>query len=447
MTQTSVTSTSPPAMHLSLGKHVFEVELWDGQFSPLQDTHIVIDTETLPIVLGKVPPLATLQVYYPHSEVVHIIQGEQAARTYLDKMFGLNPGCELIGHNFAFDFEVLGGRNNRNLMKVVSQSRAVCTGMRFMLTVMAEGNWQDRQKWGLDYVLKHFSSLILDKDETLRLSFKPDVPLTDAQIQYAALDPVATWICFEAMPAKKATESVQVKGAICLNRMSINGMRVNRKRLKALQEKFEKAVRSYESVLHAFGYFLKVKNNTQRLQAILRNIEIRSGLVFPRQPKNPDKICTGAKLVALYPDNTHPFLTAAKEHAHANKMLSTFLNARFIGDDDRVHPRVNPLLATTRTSMSDPPMQTIPRGDDIRGQYEAVAGFCLLACDFCQQELLALSESCFIRFGHSKMREVIASGVDVHEWFGKIIMQNSGGNIYDGTDYRQLAKSANFGFC
>jgi len=429
------------SQQMTLGNHLFQVELWDGVKDPLQDTHLVIDTETLPIVLGKVPPVSTLQMYYPHSEFVQIVQGPEAIQLYLKRALELNPGCEVVGHNFAFDFEVLGGRSNDLLMKAVSQSRAVCTGMRFMLKVMSEGKWQDHQKWSLDFCLKSFHGLVLEKDQELRLSFKPDVPLTDAQIHYAALDPVATWMVYEAMPNKMPTEGVQVKGAICLNRISINGLRVNRKKLKSLQEKFEKAVKLHENVLHAFGYFIKVKNNTQRLQAILRNIELRSGLVFPRQTKNPDKICTGAKLVALYPDNVHPFLSAAKEQAHANKMLSTFLNDRFIGEDERVHPRINSMLATTRTAMSDPPMQTIPKGDDIRGQYEAALGFCLLACDYCQQELLALAENCFIRFGFSKMMEVIQSGVDIHKWFGKLIMQQSGGNINDGTDYRQLARN------
>ncbi len=60
----------------------------------------------------------------------------------------------------------------------------------------------------------------------------------------------------------------------------------------------------------------------------------------------------------------------------------------------------------------------LPRKDGIRRLVIAPPGKVLVAIDFCQVELCTLAQYCYTTFGHSKLREVINAGVDVHSWLG-----------------------------
>jgi DNA polymerase-1 len=129
-------------------------------------------------------------------------------------------------------------------------------------------------------------------------------------------------------------------------------------------------------------------------------------------------------------------------------MLSTYLNDKMIGADGRVHPFFSPLVKTGRTSCSKPNIQNVPRDEGLRNIYIPAPDCVLFANDYSQVELCALAQSCYQRFGKSRMRELINDGEDLHKWFGQIIKKNdSRPESEKSTDkeYRQLAKVPNFG--
>jgi len=192
-----------------------------------------------------------------------------------------------------------------------------------------------------------------------------------------------------------------------------------------------------------YGVFQGVKGKDNRIQELLLNIEKRCGIRFPRTPTK--KISASSKVIALFPEKVHPYLTAAKLAQNASKFLSSYLDEKFIGKDNRVHARYNTLVRTGRTSAQDPPIQQMPRDGGIREQYRAAPGHCLLAIDYSQQELVALAQNCLVKYGQSKMAEIINTGEDLHRALGKKIMEATGGNEKDGVDWRQCAKSVNFG--
>lgn len=117
------------------------------------------------------------------------------------------------------------------------------------------------------------------------------------------------------------------------------------------------------------------------------------------------------------------FLEAYTGFKHCEKLISTYLNPEYIKADGKVHPRFHNIKRTGRTSCVKPNMQNLPARDHeypMRNMYKAPDGAILCATDFSFVELVALSESCIRRFGHSTLGAIINAGVDPHRWFAGV---------------------------
>ena len=434
-----------------------EVAMWDGGTVPLEPL-VGMDTETLPIEPGQPLVPATLQVYFPNTGLVLLTQGKEKMYDLFEKTALSASSPMMAWHNWAFDWEVLGGLDNPVVRDCTERGKIIDTGLRYLLKKMADGTWIDikgrEQLWSLDHITNELLGVKLDKNPEIRLSFRPDIVLSEEQIRYAALDPVATAECAKVMPAAYATEQLQILGAIVLSSIGRRGLLVDRKQFDMLRDKFQKEQEKYDEILYAFGYHRKTKNVNAVLQALLANIEMRTGIRFPRtaggtpkdgKPGRPPQICVKKEILQLFPDRTHPFLSALKKSDHVQKMLSTFLNEKLIGPDGRVHPTFESLKVTGRVSCRRPNIQNPPRGDGIRGQYVAPAGKSLYIPDYSQLELCTLAQDCYIRQGKSKLRDLINAGVDVHSWMGEQIRQRSSSESGIYQELRALGKTANFG--
>lgn len=96
----------------------------------------------------------------------------------------------------------------------------------------------------------------------------------------------------------------------------------------------------------------------------------------------------------------------------------------------------------------------------------------LCSCDYNQQELIALAQVTYSRFGHSLMRDLINNGIDIHGYMGTTIHKGFAGmpkfdvnnpeiveaykktikafkssNPKEFKRLRQLAKALDFGKC
>ena len=71
-------------------------------------------------------------------------------------------------------------------------------------------------------------------------------------------------------------------------------------------------------------------------------------------------------------------------------------------------------------------------------------GYLLVSVDYAQLELCALAESCYRRFGNSKLMETINAGMDCHKYMATFYTGKSIDQITK--EERQLAKVANFGY-
>jgi hypothetical protein len=87
------------------------------------------------------------------------------------------------------------------------------------------------------------------------------------------------------------------------------------------------------------------------------------------------------------------------------------------------------LMETGRTSSSENKLiknsmalQNPPRKGGMRECFVARPGCTLIACDYGQAELVALAQITYAAFGHSKMRDLINAGMDLHVDFAKEIL-------------------------
>lgn len=146
-------------------------------------------------------------------------------------------------------------------------------------------------------------------------------------------------------------------------------------------------------------------------------------------------------------------------------LKSTFLPAFMGGWEHPLHPRFNPLVATGRPSASNPNIYNIPRLPGVRECIVAREGYVFVDADFSQAELCSLAQLCYDKFGFSRMREVIKSGLDLHGVFSVELIEvmNKAGacrlepmdydafmKLYkakdkDADDIRQVAKIYDFG--
>ncbi len=125
------------------------------------------------------------------------------------------------------------------------------------------------------------------------------------------------------------------------------------------------------------------------------------------------------------------------------------------------------LMETGRTSSSENKLipnsmalQNPPRKGGMRECFIARPGCTFIACDYGQAELVSLAQITYAAFGYSKMRDLLNAKMDIHVDFGKEVLATKRGVKLSYADawamhkakdammkeYRQLAKSADFGF-
>lgn len=137
---------------------------------------------------------------------------------------------------------------------------------------------------------------------------------------------------------------------------------------------------------------------------------------------------------------TSDFLQNYADYKHNEKMLSTYLKEEFVWPDGRMHPRFKVLVRSGRTAsggntkcrdlnnveieIPGANLQNYPSRDAkylLRNIFRAPEGYALCCTDFTGSELMSLAQDCYSRYGHSRLRELINAGVDVHYWFAGVI--------------------------
>ena len=431
----------------------FDVCIWEPGDPVLTDEHMGVDTETEPIESGKPIKPVCLQVAGWESRIVHVVEYSMIDE-YFAQLLDSNPGSKYYMHNAPFDCRVLGLTGTSTLKSLIDDRRLIDTSIRYILYALRKGRFTgqfnlDIAAWN-ELRFRMSGKKANKQEESVRLSFRQDEELSDERIIYAATDPAVTVMLGMKMNKWLPTESIQLRGYFGLDWISQNGLKVDPVRRDELKKEFEERLEKESDTLSCFGYYPGEDGNKSVMQKAMAVFERQSGVKLPRTPKSGDIQVNAdteeAFLTAGVPIPS--FVTALREAEHCTKMLSTYLNDKYVGADGRIHSNFTPLVRTGRTSSSKPNCQNIPRKEGLREIYVPAEGKVFFADDYNQIELCALAQTCFKRFGYSRMRELINDGEDLHHWFGQIIKKNDSRPEEEkkkDKEYRQLAKVPNFG--
>ena len=395
-----------------------------------------MDTETELIVDHNYPDVVCLQVWSP--ELSHFVWWEDIDQ-YLDIFQEVNPHAHYVFHNAPFDLGVM--NNHKTLFNALEQDRLHDTYViDSMCCAKFDGYIKKDRK--LDQIAKRRLGIVVDKDESIRLTFKRSMGrdgVSEAHKQYAMKDPKVTYDLAKIMSWNTyPTEPRKVRMMVALEDISKRGFLTDTATRIALTEKFQKEVDETTEALADWGWYPKEKGNEAVIQHILKGVEADMGIKFERTPTGKIKTTDDA----LEPIEGDEFVDSFKKRAHASKMISTYLGEGKIDADGRARTRFN-LAVTMRTTSSNPNIQNVPRKGGIRGMFVPPPGFLLSAVDYSQLELCALAESCYRRFGFSKLMDTINAGIDCHKYMATFYTGKAIEHI-DKSE-RQLAKVCNFG--
>jgi hypothetical protein len=451
------------------GGSTYVVRQWrPGEDMPFADcTAVGLDTETEPIERGSPSRPVSLQIAGDRTAEMVIVHPRhyQAALDYINTSY---PDIAWVFFNAPFDCRVLGWPGEP-LWTALHRDLLVDMEIRSILYYLQEGTYIGGMNLG--ELSRRALSWELRKDDGTQLSFRQGVELNLEQISYAAQDSIATVQSFAKMPEALPTEALNIRGYFALSDASWRGLRVDPDERERLSKQFlDEQVRLY-GLLQIFGIapgdpLIEGSSAPSGIQA--RKQELLIGLEAQYQQPDAEKpfklprtesgnISTEKKTLdlALISSGIQvpTWMELSRSYDHARKIRKTYLNPAMIGADGKVHPRFSPLMRTGRTSASKPNTQNLTRAGGIRGIYIPEDGFLFLATDFNQLELCSLAQSCWTRFGRSKMRELINAGVDLHYWFGDIIAVKAGriftpeeADSDERKEFRSRAKAANFGY-
>lgn len=400
------------------------------------------DTETAPIEEGLPTPFVIGQAY-AGGGTIYLIQLK-----YLPQFFVVHQGSTWVAHNAPFDICVVEDEIKVNFDALIRGKRFWDTALMFRLIKLATDGRVPKQ-WNLQLVVKELLGVELEKEGTLRTSFgryrSSDKVYYDQippeALVYAAIDAVATFKVFEILysqmmglsPKLHLSHKVQLMGAYALSRTSAFGIGFDVERKESFIAVLDEIVSRTTKTLADYGYIKGQKGNQKAYEKIINQCEIP--LPYIAKGRRSSKAEDLDEWRGQY-----PFIEAFLGFKENEKLRGFILKL----NQSRVHTKFNSLVNTGRTSSWGPNIQNPPRRPGIRECFVPAAGYCFLIIDYGQLELCALAQACFDRYGHSRMRDLINEGVDLHAWFASVI---TGKDVADVTkDERQAAKACNFGF-
>lgn len=416
-----------------------------------------------------------------------------------------DPAVILIGHNVAYDLGVIvaeavdQGYDPHEIISLVFQAyaddRIVDTMIRTMLCDIALGKFQeiDGQRRGkhyaLDILAQRWLKRFMQKKDTWRLHYAAldGVPLTewppDAK-EYAENDAEVTYLCDQAISAWAISEDMeqpgnipdefrQTRAAWVLHLMAGWGIAIDADLVSVVRTNLELQRTESYKVMEEYGLFKKDKvgqykrtkkgqicKDQKKLKQLIAEGFAAQGETPPMTAGRKNKlgirtpeIATGADVAR---ESGHIACIAYADVANADKLLSTYVpaleRASLKGIPLTSSPNV--LVASGRTSWTNPNLQNPPKIGGIRECVIPRKGTVFVAADLDTVELRALAQSCLEILGFSEMAAALQRGEDLHLALAAEILgisyqqaqalEAAGDPLV--SDTRQNAKAPNFGF-
>lgn len=422
---------------------------------------------------------------------------------------------QIIGHNVSFDLGVIcaeaidQGYDPHWVMELVfnayQEDRIVDTMIRTMLVDIAEGKFQeiDGQRRGKAYGLDLLSDRWLKTSITKKSYSRKDAAQASAnswRLHYAALenvplaqwpkdaydyaleDAVVTWKINEAITAWAIAEGQangiipdefrQTRAAWVLHLIGGWGVRIDEELVKTVRENLEAQRKASYAIMDAWGVFKKDKlgnfkltkkgarqKDMKRLKELIADGYAQQGELPPMTEGRVDRK-TGQRVpevgtsADVARESGHPAAMAYADVASADKLLNTYVPILERGKNGLpVTSNPNVLVASGRTSWTNPNWQNPPRVGGIRECVKARPGHVLVGADLDTVELRALAQSCLEILGYSEMAAALLRGEDLHlalaadilgiDYQTALARYNAGDPVV--SEMRQTAKKINFG--
>ena len=288
----------------------------------------------------------------------------------------------------------------------------------------------------------------------LRYSELRDVPLARwpaEAARYPVEDAERTLTLWQAQAADDPAgvilfdELRQVRAAFALHLSSCLGFYVDPDRLARLSADACAAITELAPRLEAAG--LIRANGTRAIKYARARVVAKVGEAGARRtPKG--QVSVAKRAIAEYGDEVlDDYALLAEWRAVLDKDVPAF--SKWTAVQTRYG-----LAKTGRSTSSAPNLQNLRRLPGVRECLAARPGRVLLVADLSIGELRAWAQICLWWFGYSMMADAIEHGVDLHAALGADIMRVSYEDMLAGLEvgddvcgtYRQLSKSANFGF-
>ncbi len=436
-------------LKFEFNKNLYQIEYWEPSLGHLGNK-VSLDTETSLIKKGEIPQLILAQAYFG-TDSVYFIRAQQ-----MQFFLEAHRGAQFIMHNGPFDIHVLEASTPFNFDQAIRGNRVWDTGLLYRLIKLATTGDVPRG-WSLKALADELLGIHLNKDEGVRKGFGSYIQdnknneinyenIDEKSQIYAASDTIATWLIYDVLwarvqaidPKYYLSHKIQIMGAFGLHRIELNGIGLaeeyRQRVIKNLNVKSNASLRT----LHQFGVVPGTKGVSAGIQSMLREEEQRLGITLEKTGKKGDR-STKEEHLSPFRDQSI-FINAYATYRETLNLLS-FINKL---SGNRIYPRFNVLVNTGRTSCSGPNLQNLPRTHGIRECFVPSPDHHFLLVDYNQLELCTLAQSCFERYGESRMMQLINEGVDLHRWFASVLLNKEESEIT--SEERQLAKACNFGF-
>lgn len=230
---------------------------------------------------------------------------------------------------------------------------------------------------------------------------------------------------------------IQLRGDIALADIRRLGISVDNEAVNTLSNEIAAEIARLEALLLTYGYKTGTEGVVAIYETIVTQIEQRRGEKLPRTKTG--KVSQAEDDLLLFADE--PFVDAILKVKGLSKIEKTYLEK--FGGGGRVYPEYTLLLKTGRTSCRGIPIQALPREGHVRECLVAAAGHVLIDSDYSMLQLCTLAQIAYDMFGHSRMRDLINEGVDLHRFVAGQILGKAPSEVTK--DERQKAKAVNFG--
>ena len=392
-----------------------------------------LDIETAPLPAFRQDGKAGLDPWRSLIRLVQVYPGGPTCYVFDIATLGLSPLRELlqarafVAHSAVFEWKFLlhHGAAPARLGCTLLQDNALGNGRRALATVARE-----RLTWAMD--------------KTLQLSDWTAANLTPAQVDYAALDAVASYrlarVQTDLLKARNLVRCYQLMrdAQPAIARLELNGCPFDGVAHAALiaqwQAQAEQARAELDSLLNGAN-----PDSPLQLATWLSNNLPRNALAnWPKTTTG--QLSTDADTLAGL---TLPALEPLKRYKVAVKGLSTY-GAGYAKHLSPATGRIHASFslggtATGRLSCSNPNIQNPPRDPAFRALFAPPPGRCLVVADYGQIELRVAA----LVSGDPAMLAVYEQGEDLHRKTAAAFLGKEPGAVSKAE--RQIAKGINFG--